>query len=95
MRASPMCLAIIAVSLAACEPLPPTSGSPGPLEIRSQPEGTDAIPFQFGDLVAVTPMAEQSFVHVLWFVQPDKSVVAVRVNVGLGAIGPVLTIPRR
>jgi hypothetical protein len=53
----------------------------------------NAIAAQYGDLVAVTVEGNN---QVLWFVKPDKTIVAVLVNVSSGTISPVaLTIPRR
>lgn len=41
------------------------------------------IPASFGDLVAVTP-TDRRFESVLWFKQPDQTVVAVRVDLRSG-----------
>lgn len=56
---------------------------------------TDAIPVAYGQLVSVTP-APDPYVAVLWFRKPDESIVVVRVNYGLGVLGPSITeIPRK
>jgi hypothetical protein len=49
----------------------------------SQSPETAAIPASFGDLVAVTP-TDRQWESVLWFKQPDQTIVAVRVNVAHG-----------
>ena len=69
------CAQLIAIGLAVagCERL----GSQG-----NVPE-TAPIPASFGDLIAVTP-TDQRWVSVLWFKQPDQTIVAVRVDVAHG-----------
>ncbi|MGH8308746.1 MAG: hypothetical protein ACRETX_03020 [Steroidobacteraceae bacterium] len=48
--------------------------------------GLEAIPAEFGHFVNVTPDPGQPYTAVLWFEQPDKTIVAVRVNVADGQI---------
>ena len=48
------------------------------------------IPTAIGDLVAVTPGPGQSQ-SVLWFKQPDQTIVAVRVRLPSGTIEAVMT----
>ncbi|MGQ0836070.1 MAG: hypothetical protein ACT4O5_14350 [Gammaproteobacteria bacterium] len=43
--------------------------------------GVEAIPAEFGDLANVTPDPDNRYGAVLWFEQPDKTIVAVRVNI--------------
>jgi hypothetical protein len=92
MRTPWTALAFLLVFLtASCQKseVPPT----GPLRLEKSTLD-DAIPLQYGDLVAVTSGAQDAY--VLWFVKPDKSIVALGVNgarrnVSTGA----LIIPRR
>jgi len=69
------CAALLAIGLAVagCERV----GAP-----TNVPE-TTVIPASFGDLVAVTP-TDRRFESVLWFKQPDQTVVAVRVDLRSG-----------
>lgn len=46
----------------------------------------EAIPAAFGELVNVTENPDQPYTAVLWFEQPDKTIVAVRVNYAHGQI---------
>jgi hypothetical protein len=61
-------LASLGFALAGCEKLDQQANVPV----------IEAIPAEFGELVNVTP--DQRYTAVLWFVQPDKTIVAVRVN---------------
>jgi hypothetical protein len=55
----------------------------------------NAISLQYGDLVAVTTQTQGND-YVLWFVKPDKSIVAIGVDSGHATLaGLVLNIPRR
>jgi len=65
------CVVLLAIGLAVagCEKL----GAPA-----NVPE-TTTIPASFGDLVAVTP-TDKRFESVLWFKQPDQTIVAVGVD---------------
>lgn len=69
------CAALLAMGLAVagCQKIGP------PVQI---PE-TCAIPSSFGDLVAVTP-ADRPFESLLWFKQPDQTIVTVGVNSARG-----------
>jgi len=69
------CAALLAIgfAVAGCERL----GSP-----TNVPE-TAAIPASFGDLVAVTA-TDRRFESVLWFKQPDQTIVAVHVDLRTG-----------
>jgi hypothetical protein len=69
------CAMILAIGLAVagCQKIGPPTHIPE----------TCAIPASFGDLVAVTP-AERPFESVLWFKQPDQTIVVVGVNFARG-----------
>lgn len=54
-------------------------------ESKNQPV-LEAIPAEFGEFVNVTPDPDQPYTAVLWFEQPDKTIVAVRVNIARGQI---------
>ena len=96
MRATLMFLAVVSALLAACEPLPPAPQmARGPLKIEESAVGMDSIPYQYGELVAVTALPGHGYTATLWFVQPAKSIVGVDVNIALGALGQAITIPRR
>ena len=69
-------LASLGFAVAGCERLD------GP----AMPAMLPAIPATFGDLKGVTPDQNQPFQSVLWFEQPDKTIVAVRVNIARGTI---------
>ena len=92
MRIVWMSLLASAGLLAACEPLP--ESAMGTLKRERSLAQADSIPRQYGTLVNVTPAADQPN-QLLWFVQPDGTIVAVKVNPTLGSFGSVLTIPRR
>ena len=56
----------------------------------------DAIPAEYGNLVAVTTDAEYTGWAQLWFEKPDKSIVVVFVNHIRGELGQeVMSIPRK
>ena len=57
---------------------------------------TDAIPLDYGELLAVTP-TRPPHQAALWFQSPDRTITVVRVNVSVGgfAVGDALIIPRR
>lgn len=95
MRATLVSLILAGAVLAACEPLPSGGVSRGALKIELQAPGTASIPQEFGELIAVTSLPADPYVQMLWFEQPDQTIVAVRVNVAAGSLGSALTIPRR
>jgi hypothetical protein len=45
----------------------------------------EAIPAEYGQLVAIT-QHQDPYLAVLWFEQPDKTLVAVKVNIARGQI---------
>ena len=49
-----------------------------------QVEFADAIPLDYGELVAITPSGSNPNMALMWFEQPDKTVVVVYVNVSRG-----------
>jgi hypothetical protein len=84
------CLA--AVSCVPLEKAPDPTGliPPGTLEPR------DAIPLEFGDLVAVTMDQSRPDLAHLWFQKPDKSIVIVFMDYNRGQLRErVFTVPRR
>ena len=48
--------------------------------------GIEAIPATFGSLVGVTADSGRPYRSLLWFEQPDKTIVAVSVNTARGTI---------
>jgi hypothetical protein len=83
-----------AVATVACTKLDSTSDKlTGPLAFK-RAGSASAIPEEFGTLISVSqPRPEWS---VLWFQKPDRSIVAVYVNVEEGRIHEKgLTIPRK
>ncbi len=84
-----------ALAWVACQRLPERTLVQGDLPFVTL-EATDSIPLEYGELVAVTPSPSHQYHAVLWFEQPDKTIVGVRVNVSRGVVWPsALTIPRR
>jgi hypothetical protein len=76
------CVVLVAISLAVvgCEKIGSASSAPE----------TAVIPASFGDLVAVTP-TDRPVGSVLWFKQPDQTIVAVYVDTTRGAFLPYKT----
>ena len=91
-----LCLLALTFAVASCEKLPaPPTLERGPLPVE-QARYLDAIPLEYGSLLAVTTDAEAPYMAGLWFEKPDKSIVFVKVNVSLGKIhNEVLVLPRR
>jgi hypothetical protein len=84
-------LALTALLTASCQKI---EGSRGPLS-QEKIALNDAISLQYGELVTVTTHPK-SGAYVLWFVKPDKTIVAVGVHAERGALSEqILTIPRR
>jgi hypothetical protein len=76
------CVVLVAISLAVvgCEKIGSASSAPE----------TAVIPASFGDLVAVTP-TDRPVGSVLWFKQPDQTIVAVYVDTTRGTFLPYKT----
>jgi len=57
----------------------------------------EAIPMEYGEVVGVTPHGAYPYQAVLWLEKPDKTIVALRVDLANHRVGadPVVTIPRR
>lgn len=57
----------------------------------------DAIPLEYGEVIGVTPHGAYPYTAVLWLEKPDKTIVALRVDLSRHRVGvdPVVTIPRR
>jgi hypothetical protein len=91
-----LCLFALAFAAASCAKLPgPPPLTRGPLQVE-QARYADAIPLDYGTLIAVTTDAESPYMAGLWFEKPDKTIVYVKVNVSLGKIhNEVLVLPRR
>ena len=85
---------VIALMCAACQPLDTTQDR-GPLRFERTPGGFDSIPLAYGNLISVAPIPDQPYNQMMWFVQPDQTIVGVRVNVALGTLPLVIKIPRR
>ena len=84
-------LLLIALLTASCQKIGDERGSL-PLEKTAFENG---ISREYGELISVTFHPERAY-YVLWFVKPDKTIVAVGVNADRGSIAPqALTIPRR
>ena len=59
---------------------------PEPTLTFEQIEFADAIPLDYGELIAITPSGSQLHTALLWFEQPDKTIVVVYVNVSRGVL---------
>jgi hypothetical protein len=67
----------------------------GPLTVEA-PKFLDAIPKEYGPLIAVTTNAKETAWHGLWFQKPDGTVVVVFVDVDQAEIyEKVVMIPRK
>lgn len=69
-------LASLGFASAGCEKLGPSQVGPW----------VEAIPAEFGELANVTQDPDNPYRAVLWFEQPDKTIVAVRVNIATGQV---------
>jgi len=85
---------VLCLAVTGCQKLDEPAPALGTLQI-SKVELAESIPREYGRLVGVTPDTPNPHWAVLWFVKPDESVVALRVNVSRGKFSQnVLTIPR-
>jgi len=86
-------LLLIAVLTASCQKIGGEVPK-GPLALEKL-AFDNAISLQYGELVSVTANPSGT-AFVLWFVKPDKTIVAVTVNAASSTlVGQALTIPRR
>ncbi len=87
-------LVLIALLAASCQKIGSEAFPKGPLP-QERVAFDNAIPLQYGELVTVT-VQPGSATYVLWFVKPDKTIVAVGINRASGTVATLaLTIPRR
>jgi hypothetical protein len=87
-------LLTITLMTVSCQKIDGEMGFKGPLQLEKVAID-NAISLQYGDLISVTPYPG-SRSWVLWFVKPDKTIVAVAVDGQRGTIAPqALLIPRR
>ena len=78
-----------------CQKLPERGRPARPLKVETLPS-LDAIPLEYGNLVAVTTSGEQPGRVQLWFEKQDKTIVVVRVDYISGRPYPAaLIIPRK
>ncbi len=88
-------LLLMAFLTASCQRLGSEAVFTGPLPLEKI-AFDNAIPLQYGELIAVTTQAGAPNQFVLWFVKPDKTIVAVSVDGSRGHLATVaLAIPRR
>jgi len=88
------CLLMIVLLTVSCQKVGGEMVATGPLQLEKV-TFDNAISLQYGELISVTPHPEGGS-WVLWFVKPDKTIVAVGVNGRRGVIAPqALVIPRR
>jgi len=86
--------AALACLTVSCQKIEP-SGQWEPKLKMTTGQLTDAVPVAYGQLMSVTPGPEPHSA-VMWFRKPDESIVVVRINFALGALGPnVLEVPRK
>lgn len=87
-------LLLVAFLSVSCQKIGSEAVGKGPLELEKV-AFDNAISLEYGELVSVTLHPNGSS-WVLWFVKPDKTIVAVGVDGKRGTIAPLaLTIPRR
>ncbi len=88
-----LCVCALSAGVISCQKLGRQEAGLLPVETI---EFKDAIPLDYGELVAVIPRPEAQGEFSLWFEKPDKTIAVVWVNLVSGTIGPeVATIPRR
>ena len=87
-----LCLCALSAGVISCQKM--QRREPGALPVETA-ELRNAIPLDYGDLVAVVPQPMTRHVFVLWFQKPDKTITLLWVNVRSGSIlQNVVTIPR-
>jgi hypothetical protein len=92
------CVLVLALATISCEKLetkPAGGTTAGPLKFETS-RFADAIPLDYGDLIAVTQNPQAGRWAALWFSKPDKSVAVVFVDTENGKIfEKSLLVPRR
>jgi hypothetical protein len=87
-------LLLVALLTVSCQKVGSGVAAKGPLELETV-AFDNAISLEYGELVSVTLHPDGNS-WVLWFVKPDKTIVAVGVDGKRGTIVPMaLSIPRR
>jgi len=83
------CAFALLLGASACQKLPDQTPASLPT--------AEAIPMDYGKLVGITPHGAHPYIAVLWFEKPDKTIVAMRVDLGKRKViaDPLTTIPRR
>ncbi len=90
-----LAVVLLALGLASCERLPRAQMPTASLNLNTL-TAVDAIPLEYGDLVAVTSDAQLPHSVQMWFQKPDKSIVVVFVDYRNHFMLPrTLSIPRR
>lgn len=88
-----LCIAAACLATLSCQKL--ETASPGALAFEPA-RFTDAVPDDYGTLIAVTENPVNPAWVQLWFQRQDRTIVAVFVNVERGRISDhVLAIPRK
>ena len=90
------CLLLICILEFSCQKLEPLSPArTGPMKIE-QLKSLDAIPIEYGNLVAVTTAGPSPEWAQLWFEKPDKTIAVVKVQWQQGYLYQNVTVfPRR
>ena len=88
-------LASLGLGIVACQKVAPTIPEKG-LLILEPVDLEDSIPLSYGELKAIHAYPGNQYTAVLWFEKPDKTLIAVRVQIPRGILHKeALTIPRR
>lgn len=88
-RIVPFTVFALLLSQSGCERLPdPSAANVAILE---------TLPMDYGEVIGVTPHGAHPYQAVLWLEKPDKTIVALRVDLAHSSVGqnPLVTIPRR
>ena len=88
-----LCVCALSAGVISCQKL--QRREPGYALLVETVELRNAIPLDYGDLVAVFPHPMTRDLFVLWFQKPDKTITVLWVNLRSGSIGQnIVTIPR-
>jgi hypothetical protein len=88
----PLCIVALCLGSLSCQKL---SRSTGPLKVE-EIKTLDAIPMEYGNLVAVTTDSSHPNCAQLWFEKSDKTVVVATLNWSQRAVWEgAMVIPRR